>query len=181
MLHRELVDRWIKTNDKMAFQMIRRLNKEEGILSGGSSGAAIAGALIAAKDLKAGQRCVVVLPDGIRNYMTKFVTDNWLEARHFKEIENEHNHWWWDYAVTNIGFTSVKSIQPNTKCTEALNILKSSESERLAVADENGYVSDFFFFFDGIISRKSVPNNCFFYFQKTCRFSCIEAPNKKSR
>lgn len=137
VLHRELVDRWIKTNDKMAFSMIRRLNKEEGILSGGSSGAALAGALIAAKDLKAGQKCVVVLADGIRNYMTKFVTDNWLEARHFKEIENEHNHWWWDHVVANIGVSSVKCIQLNTTCAEALNMLKSSGSERLAVVDDN--------------------------------------------
>ena len=37
--------------------------------TGGSSGAALATALKAAKDLKPGQRCVVVLPDSIRNYL----------------------------------------------------------------------------------------------------------------
>jgi len=37
--------------------------------SGGSSGAALSVALKAAKDLKAGQRCVVILPDSIRNYL----------------------------------------------------------------------------------------------------------------
>lgn len=77
----------------MALKMIRHLIREEGILSGGSSGSSLAAAVIAAKDLKEGQKCVVVLPDGIRNYMTKFVTDNWLEARGFKDIVNEHNHW----------------------------------------------------------------------------------------
>ena len=36
---------------------------------GGSSGAALSVALKAAKNLKAGQRCVVILPDSIRNYL----------------------------------------------------------------------------------------------------------------
>ena len=40
-------------------------------LQGGSSGSAMANALKAVKDfgMKAGQTCVVVLPDSIRNYM----------------------------------------------------------------------------------------------------------------
>ena len=44
-----------------------------GTRSGGSSGAAMAGVLQAAKSLKPGQRCVVIFPDSIRNYMTKFL------------------------------------------------------------------------------------------------------------
>lgn len=44
-------------------------------------------AIRAAKKLNfgAGKRVVVILPDGIRNYMTKFVTDQWMEAYLFKE------------------------------------------------------------------------------------------------
>ena len=38
-------------------------------------------ALQVAKDLKAGQKCVVLLPDGIRNYMTKFLDDQWMLER----------------------------------------------------------------------------------------------------
>lgn len=37
--------------------------------TGGSSGTAMAAAVHAAKELKEGQRCVVILPDSIRNYM----------------------------------------------------------------------------------------------------------------
>lgn len=36
---------------------------------GGSSGTAMAAAVKMAKKLKEGQRCVVILPDSIRNYM----------------------------------------------------------------------------------------------------------------
>jgi cystathionine beta-synthase len=53
--------------------MARRLIKEEGLLCGGSSGTAVAGALAAAKSLKKGQKAVVILPDSVRNYMSKFV------------------------------------------------------------------------------------------------------------
>lgn len=37
--------------------------------TGGSSGSAVAAAVKVAKKLKKGQRCVVILPDSIRNYM----------------------------------------------------------------------------------------------------------------
>lgn len=122
----------------MALTLVRRLIREEGILSGGSSGAALAGAFIAAKDLKEGQKCVIILPDGIRNYMTKFVTDNWLEARGFKEIVNEHNHWWWSHKVAELNVPTTKTIKSNTTCKEALEILKSSGVDRLPVEASDG-------------------------------------------
>jgi cystathionine beta-synthase len=40
-------------------------------------------ALKEAKRLKRGQRCVVILPDGIRNYMTKFVDNQWMKDHQF--------------------------------------------------------------------------------------------------
>lgn len=39
------------------------------VLAGGSSGSAMSAAVKAAKELKEGQRCVVICPDSIRNYM----------------------------------------------------------------------------------------------------------------
>lgn len=119
--------------------MIRRLIREEGILSGGSSGAAVAAALVAAKDLKAGQKCVIILPDGIRNYMSKFVTENWLEARRFKEIENEHNHWWWNNTVADLRLPTTKSIPLTTTCVDALSFLQSNKLERVPVTNNDGY------------------------------------------
>lgn len=47
---------------------------------GGSSGTAMAGAMKAIKELNigAGKRVVVLLPDSIRNYMTKFINNDWM-------------------------------------------------------------------------------------------------------
>lgn len=79
VLNNELVDKYIKTNDKDAFLMSRRLIKEEGLLVGGSSGSAVWGALQAAKNLKENETCLVILPDSIRNYLTKFPDDKWMK------------------------------------------------------------------------------------------------------
>jgi cystathionine beta-synthase len=78
VLDRSVVDRWVKTTDRESFIMSRRLIREEGLLCGGSCGAAMVGALQAAKDLKEGQRCVVILADSVRNYMSKFLNDQWM-------------------------------------------------------------------------------------------------------
>jgi cysteine synthase len=34
-----------------------------------------------------GQRCLVILPDSIRNYLTKFVDDAWMQAQGFLQAE----------------------------------------------------------------------------------------------
>ena len=81
------VDTWVKTKDRESFQLARRLIAEEGILSGGSSGSALFAALQEAKKLKEGQNCVVILPDGVRNYMTKFVDDKWMADNGFASPE----------------------------------------------------------------------------------------------
>lgn len=83
VLNRSIIDEWVKTNDKESFMWSRRLIKEEGLLCGGSSGSAMQATIKAAKKLKKGQNCVVILPDGIRNYMTKFLNDEWLKERSF--------------------------------------------------------------------------------------------------
>jgi cystathionine beta-synthase len=85
VLDRDVVDRWVKTEDGPAFRLARRLIREEGLLVGGSSGSAIYAALECAGDLPAGKNCVVVLPDGVRNYMTKFVDDRWMAEKGFAE------------------------------------------------------------------------------------------------
>ena len=73
VLDRPLVDTWIKTGDQESFTMSRRLIRSEGLLCGGSSGAAVVGAIQIAKQLKLGKdkTVVVVLPDSLRNYITK--------------------------------------------------------------------------------------------------------------
>jgi cysteine synthase A len=79
VLDNSLIDKYIKSNDSDSLLMARKLIKEEGLLCGGSSGAAVWAALEAAKDLSSDEACLVILPDSIRNYLSKFVDDEWMD------------------------------------------------------------------------------------------------------
>jgi cystathionine beta-synthase len=82
VLDRDLVDKWYKTEDRESFMFARRLIAEEGLLVGGSSGSAMAAMVRAVRDLGLGKGdvVVVVLPDSIRSYLSKFADDDWLAA-----------------------------------------------------------------------------------------------------
>ncbi|OJA14988.1 hypothetical protein AZE42_04329 [Rhizopogon vesiculosus] len=72
------VNHWVKTSDEDAFKAVRTLMRKEGLLVGGSSGSALSGALAWLKTEQGriiaeteGLNVIVLLPDGIRNYMSK--------------------------------------------------------------------------------------------------------------
>ncbi|MFA5960925.1 MAG: pyridoxal-phosphate dependent enzyme [Tatlockia sp.] len=83
VLNNKLVDAYIKTNDADSFKTARELIRQEGLLVGGSSGAAMWGALKIAASLQEGQKCLVILPDSIRNYMSKYANDAWMKEQGF--------------------------------------------------------------------------------------------------
>ena len=79
------IDEWVEVNDKDSFTMARRLIREEGLLCGGSSGAITHVAMKIAKTLSPTQTILVILPDSVRNYMTKFIKDDWMVLHRFLE------------------------------------------------------------------------------------------------
>ena len=85
VLNNNLIDEYIKLPDPESFQMARRLVKEEGLLIGGSSGGAVWAATQVASRLNKGDKCLVILPDSIRNYLTKFADDEWMLKQGFIE------------------------------------------------------------------------------------------------
>ncbi|MFH0962340.1 MAG: cysteine synthase family protein, partial [archaeon] len=58
-----LVDRFVVVSDADAFSEARRVAREEGLLVGGSAGAAISAARKIARELGEGKRVVVIVPD----------------------------------------------------------------------------------------------------------------------
>jgi cystathionine beta-synthase len=80
-----VIDRWVRVGDRDAFEMARRLTREEGILGGGSCGTALVAALEVVRELSngpAGNEAVVVvlLPDTGRNYLSKLYNDEWMRV-----------------------------------------------------------------------------------------------------
>ncbi|CAH0550348.1 unnamed protein product [Brassicogethes aeneus] len=140
VLDRSVVDKWVKTNDKDSLPMARRLIRDEGLLCGSSSGANLSAAIIAAKDLKPGQRVVVILPDSIRNYITKFISDQWMEARDFQPCVNTKNHWWWDVPVTTIPLEKLQTATPSMTCERVLNVMKKLGVDQVPLVDNNSIV-----------------------------------------
>ena len=74
-----LVDEIITVSDAESIATARRLALEEGILAGGSSGTAVAGALELAKRRPRLELIVVILPDSGRSYLSKVYNPAWLK------------------------------------------------------------------------------------------------------
>ncbi len=81
-----VVDDVVQVSDREAFLTARRLIREEGLFVGGSSGAAVAGALRylrAHPELTEEAQVVILLPDSGDRYLSKFLDDNWMREHGF--------------------------------------------------------------------------------------------------
>ena len=71
VLNKEIIDEIIRIENYEAFDISRRLAREEGILAGISSGAAVAAALkVAKRSENSGQNIIVILPDTAERYIS---------------------------------------------------------------------------------------------------------------
>ena len=140
VLDRKVVDKWIKSADKESFIMARRLIREEGLLCGGSSGATMACAVKAAEKLKPGQKCVALLADGVRNYMTKFLDNQWLADRDIIQLEERETQWWANEKVSSLELSAPFSVQPTVTVEQAVEIMVKEGFDQLPVLTAKGKI-----------------------------------------
>jgi len=78
-LHMDVIDEFRTVSDAEAFQMTRRLVREEGLFVGGSTGLNVTVALQVAREVDDPDACVVVLLcDTGERYLSKLFNDEWL-------------------------------------------------------------------------------------------------------
>ncbi len=77
------IDDIYQISDRDAFQYTRKLVLEEGILGGGSSGAALWGVLKLAKTLDKPARIVTIFPDSASRYLSTIFNDRWMKENDF--------------------------------------------------------------------------------------------------
>lgn len=79
----KILDEVIRVTDKECFSAARDLVKREGILCGGSAGAAVVGAVKYAEMQNKPMKIVVLLPDSASRYLTKYLDDEWMRQNGF--------------------------------------------------------------------------------------------------
>ena len=144
VLDRSVVDEWIKSNDKDSLIMARELIAKEGLLCGGSSGAAMWAATKAAKELREDQTCVVLLPDSVRNYMTKFIDDTWMAERGFltasmtKAQDEKPSYWDLDIfeAIKEIG-SNLLTVTEDSPISKAIEVMRNAGIDQIPVVGDN--------------------------------------------
>ncbi len=134
-----LIDHFERVSDRGAFETAVRLAREEGILAGGSAGAAVCGALKIAENLKETDVVVVILPDTGRAYLSKFYSEKWMKEMGFTKES--------PYRITLKELLAKKelsdkliSISLKSTVKEAINVMRKSGISQLPVLHNNGYV-----------------------------------------
>ncbi|XP_037380779.1 cystathionine beta-synthase [Talpa occidentalis] len=141
VLDRAVVDKWFKSNDAEAFAFARMLIAQEGLLCGGSSGSVLAVAVKAAQQLREGQRCVVILPDSVRNYMSKFLSDKWMLQKGFlQEDLAAQRPWWWHVQVQELSLSAPLTVLPSVTCKHTIEVLRQKGFDQAPVVDDSGAI-----------------------------------------
>jgi len=120
----DYVDDVIRVNDKECFLMTRRLVREEVLYCGGSSGAAVAGALkYLRRHDREGLTAVVLLPDGASKYMSKIFDDNWMREGGYLQPDRGMGSVG-DLAAGRGDKRELITVDTGAKITEVIGLLK---------------------------------------------------------
>lgn len=121
-------------------------------MCGGSSGTAFHAAMTYIKkhNIGKGKRCVVILPDNIRNYMTKHLNNDWMYERGYMTEEEcakaavsdliPNTDWGQDQTVGSMNLHKAEFISFNTPVSKVLEKFQSQGYAQYPVKTEDGEV-----------------------------------------
>ncbi|HEX9006595.1 MAG TPA: cystathionine beta-synthase [Bacteroidota bacterium] len=126
------VDEVIEVSDRESFLMARRLTREEGLFTGGSSGTAVAGLLKIADRFTDDDIVVVLLPDSGERYISKIYNDDWMRENGFLVPERVTPR----YILESRGDVSMLvSIGPDELVRRALELIRDHDISQLPVLE----------------------------------------------
>ena len=128
----KVLDEVVTVSDRDAFLTARMLAREEGLLAGGSSGAAVFGALKVARDSE-GKTIVVILPDTGRNYLNRVYSDDWMTEYGYLESEEKRIAVKDILAAKSGRIRGVVAVSPEDKLSTAIELMKKHGISHLPV------------------------------------------------
>lgn len=156
----KVIDDFVVVEDKESFLMTRSLLIKEGIYAGGSSGAAVVGALKYARTLKEPKKILVILPDSGNRYQSKIYNDEWMRVHGYADSTFNVSI---SEVMKRLGKGEKPFISINDKYTvgETIELMKDkgisqvpvySENDLLGIVSENDLLRPLF---DGSFSSKT--------------------------
>jgi cystathionine beta-synthase len=142
-----VLDDVVRVSDRECFLMARDLVRKEGMFSGGSAGAAVAGALkwLRSHD-KEGQQVLILLPDTGRQYLGKVYNDDWMTQNRMLGDASERG------TVEDLLGASprraVISVPSSATVRQVADLMRKHDVSQVPVTDASGVI--------GIVTETSV-------------------------
>jgi cystathionine beta-synthase len=133
-LHWDVIDEWLPVSDQDAILIVRRLAREEGLFTGGSTGVNIVSALEVARRVNDPSALVVtVLCDTGERYLSKVYNDEWLRENQILETERVTAGRL--VAAKGNGAPPLIHVGPEATARQALNLMSTYNVSQLPVLD----------------------------------------------
>ncbi len=132
-----LLDDVIQVPDPVALRTARKLARQEGILTGGAGGLAVAAALEASADLPVGARALALLPDTGLYYVSRIYNEAWMQANQI--LGGTADRTLFDVLSSKKDDPgALVSITPDEPLSEAIARMKTSTISQLPVLTREG-------------------------------------------
>jgi cystathionine beta-synthase len=130
----KVVDEVVQVTDKESFLATRNLVTQEGMFVGGSSGAALMGAIKYAKTLKQPEQILVIFPDAGDRYLSKIFNDNWLKEYGF--LESKVDLGLVRDLITHMGPQKIITAQKTNSMLDVIRTMREHGFSQLPVMDK---------------------------------------------
>ena len=133
-LNLDLIDDAVVVSDKEAFEVLRKLLKEEGILAGSSTGTLISGAIKWCLKQESSKKVVTFVCDTGNKYLSKAFSNSWLKDNELIDAEREGNLA--DLISRRADRDEMVSVKSDDTLMTAYNRMRASDISQLPVFED---------------------------------------------